>query len=87
MHSKVNNETQKILTNLQPWEKKHEDFKRILVVTHGGYIMEFYNVMKQINGQKISNSNCAKNCAVFIFGVEKDVEVPDGPQTDEGKQT
>lgn len=67
---KFNNETKKILSGLKEWEDKHEGFKRILVVTHGGYIMEFYNVMKQIMGQKVSTSNCAKNCAVYIFGVD-----------------
>jgi broad specificity phosphatase PhoE len=61
----------KILGNLSEWEKEHKGFKRILVVTHGGYIMEFYNVVKQIHGQKVTNSNNAKNCAVYIFGVDK----------------
>jgi len=56
---------------LKEWEGKHSSFKRILVVTHGGYIMEFYNVMKEISGQKVSNSNCAKNCALYIFGADK----------------
>ncbi|CAI2363370.1 unnamed protein product [Moneuplotes crassus] len=67
--SKINPETRKILTNLQEWESTHPSFKRILVVTHGGYIMEFYNTMKEVNGQKISNDNNAKNCALYIFGV------------------
>ena len=58
---KINSETKKILTNLTKWESEHENFKRILVVTHGGYIMEFYNTVKEINGQKICNDNNAKN--------------------------
>ena len=49
-----------ILKNLKKWESNHEGFKRILVVTHGGYINEFYNVMKRMNGEKISNANNAK---------------------------
>lgn len=81
-----NNESKKILEGLKPWEEKHEDFKRILVVTHGGYIMEFYNLMKQLNGQKVSNSNCAKNCAVYVFGVEQKPDMsPEEMSPNEGK--
>lgn len=58
---KTNKETKKILENLKEWEKKHEGFKRILIVTHGGFIMEFYNVMKRLNGDKVNNANNAKN--------------------------
>lgn len=68
---KHNQETKKILSNLKPWEDEHKGFKRILVITHGGYIMEFYNAMKEINGQNLSNANNAKNCALYIFGISK----------------
>ncbi len=77
----MNPETRKILTNLSEWENsKKGKFKRILVVTHGGYIMEFYNKMKEINGQKINNENNAKNCACYIFGVnqEETFEIDEG---------
>ena len=43
----------------------------MLVVTHGGFIMEFFNVVKSMVGKPIDNKNEAKNTAIYIFGFSK----------------
>ena len=67
----MNEETKSILDNLKQWEQDHEGFKRILLVTHGGFINEFYNVMKRMKGEKTNNILHAHNWAVYIFGMDK----------------
>lgn len=40
---------------------------KILLVSHGGFIMEFLNNMRILKGTKPVFSNSAKNCALFII--------------------
>ena len=68
--SKVNPETASVMKKqLGPWERDNEGFKRVLVVTHGGYIMEMYNVIRsRFQGGDVNNNNNAKNTAIYVFG-------------------
>ncbi len=44
---------------------------RILVVSHGGYIMEFHNIVNYLSrGEKPVYNNSAKNCSLHVFRVE-----------------
>ena len=68
---KVNKETQRILDLFKPFETKNPDFKRVLLFTHGGLIMELNNVMNRLNGKKTHHDNNAKNCSMYVYGIEK----------------
>ena len=41
--------------------------KRLLMVTHGGFIGEFFNVLRKYQGKPPVYKNDAKNCAMFII--------------------
>lgn len=49
---------------------KSEPEVRILAVSHGGFIMEFVNIIREIKGMGVSEKNSAKNTAIFIFRIE-----------------
>ena len=40
---------------------------KILLVSHGGFIMEFLNNMRILKGAKPLFNNSAKNCALFVI--------------------
>eukprot|EP00826_Nyctotherus_ovalis_P044834 TRINITY_DN4882_c0_g1_i7.p2 TRINITY_DN4882_c0_g1~~TRINITY_DN4882_c0_g1_i7.p2 ORF type:complete len:200 (+),score=97.18 TRINITY_DN4882_c0_g1_i7:200-799(+) len=42
---------------------------KVLAVTHGGFIMEFVNVYREIKGMGVSEKNIAKNTAIYAFQV------------------
>ncbi|CAG9322408.1 unnamed protein product [Blepharisma stoltei] len=44
---------------------------KILVVSHGGWIMEFLNVIKQLKGQPPVYANISKNTALYVLRVRK----------------
>ena len=45
--------------------------KRILIVSHGGWIMEFINVIREIKGQAPVYANKSKNTAIYIYRFKK----------------
>ena len=56
-------------------EKKSIDINkestRILVVTHGGFIMEFMNVVRNLQGMAPIYNNSSKNTSITIVKFEK----------------
>ena len=50
-------------------EEKHLEVqpKKILLITHGGWITEFLNVAYEMMGGKHSQKEKVKNCALFVF--------------------
>ena len=40
---------------------------KVLIVSHGGWIMEFINVIRELKGQPPLYSNKSKNTAVYIY--------------------
>ncbi|OMJ88121.1 hypothetical protein SteCoe_10023 [Stentor coeruleus] len=44
---------------------------RILIVSHGGWIMEFINVIREIKGQIPVYANKSKNTAVYVYRFKK----------------
>ena len=70
--SLLNYELKSILKKkVEAWRLKNPKPKRILIVTHVGFISEFYNVMKEFNGISITSKYNAKNTACYIFGLSK----------------
>lgn len=45
--------------------------KKVLVVSHGGWIMEFINVIREIRGQAPVYANKSKNTAIYIYRFKK----------------
>lgn len=45
--------------------------KKILIVSHGGWIMEFINVIREIKGQAPVYANKSKNTAIYIYRFKK----------------
>jgi broad specificity phosphatase PhoE len=45
--------------------------KKVLVVSHGGWIMEFINVIREIKGQAPVYANKSKNTAVYVYRFKK----------------
>jgi len=45
------------------------DFPKILVITHGGFIMEMMNVFRSLNKEKIVENNKAKNSSITVYSV------------------
>lgn len=43
---------------------------KILVVTHGGFIMEYMNAIKLLGGKQPMFNNGAKNTAIFIVKIQ-----------------
>lgn len=67
---KIDEETGTILKEkCEPWEIQHPHFKRILIVTHGGYIAEFENVMKEMNGEEMTKASHPYNTSAYVFGI------------------
>lgn len=53
-------------------EKKADAKKplpKVFAVTHGGFIMEFVNVYREIKGMGVCEKNIAKNTAIYAFQV------------------
>ena len=48
--------------------------KRILVVTHGGFIGEFMNVVRRLMGKPPVYSNNAKNTAMYIVQFDRNAK-------------
>lgn len=46
-----------------------EDLPKILLITHGGFIMELVNVIRNKKGFKIFNRNDAKNTALYVIRI------------------
>lgn len=44
---------------------------KILIVTHGGWIMELINVIRELKGQPPVYANKSKNTAVYIYRIRK----------------
>ena len=42
-------------------------FKKVLVISHGGWIMEFKNIVLSINGKPPFEHNIAKNASLYIY--------------------
>lgn len=51
-------------------KKESKVYPKILVVTHGGFIMEFLNLCRSMKGVGPSEKNSAKNTAIFVFRIE-----------------
>ena len=45
-------------------------YPKILAVTHGGFIMEFVNVYREMKGLGMCEKNIAKNTAIYVFHIE-----------------
>ncbi len=43
---------------------------KVLAVTHGGFIMEFLNVYRDVKGSGVSEKNVAKNTSIYVIRVE-----------------
>jgi hypothetical protein len=41
--------------------------KKILVITHGGWMMEFKNAILALNGKPIVERNISKNTSIYIY--------------------
>lgn len=68
--TKLDEETATIMKEkCEPWELEHPHFKRVLIVTHGGYIAEFENIMKEMNGDVLTKSSHPGNVSAYVFGV------------------
>lgn len=48
-------------------ERKIDSTPRILVVTHGGFIMEFMNVVRSLSGKAPIMNNNARNTSVYLI--------------------
>jgi len=48
--------------------------KKVLIVTHGGFIGEFMNVVRSFQGKPAIYSNNAKNTAMFIVQFERNAK-------------
>lgn len=48
--------------------------KQILVVTHGGWIGEFLNVVRKLGGRQAIYNNSAKNTAMYIIKFERNAK-------------
>lgn len=44
---------------------------RVLLVSHGGWIMEFLNVLRELKGQRAVYANKSQNTAVYVIRVER----------------
>lgn len=56
--------------------KQNPDCIRVLVVSHGGYIMEIHNIVNFLSkGEKPAYNNTAKNCSLHVFRLEYDGDV------------
>ena len=51
-------------------EETKADSKKVLCVTHGGFIGEFIHLYAMISGADISNITIPKNTSIYIFRVE-----------------
>ena len=52
---------------------------KILVITHGGFIMEFMNVVRSFHSKPPLYNNSAKNTAIFVIKFEhKEVKTKTG---------
>ena len=47
---------------------------KVLVVTHGGWIGEFNNVVKVLSGRQPTYTNNAKNCALYVYNIERNAK-------------
>ena len=50
--------------------KDGKEYPKVLAVTHGGFIMEFINMYRELKGMGISEKNAAKNTAIYSFRIE-----------------
>jgi broad specificity phosphatase PhoE len=48
-----------------------KEMPRVLVVSHGGWIMEFMNVVRSLRGQPPKHANVSKNTALYVMRVSK----------------
>ena len=48
--------------------------KTVLVVTHGGFIGEFLNVVRKLSGRPAVYNNSAKNTAMYIVKFERNAK-------------
>ena len=47
---------------------------RILIVTHGGFIGEFLNVIRKYQGKGPVYNNSAKNCAMYTLTLQRNAK-------------
>ena len=48
--------------------------KKLLIVTHGGFIGEFLNVVRKLSGRQPVYNNSAKNTAMYILKFERNAK-------------
>lgn len=53
--------------SMNAYHREQLSQKRILVVTHGGFIMEFMNAVRVMDGKQPIENNSARNTSIYII--------------------
>lgn len=52
-------------------QEESKEMPRILIVAHGGWIMEFMNVVRSLRGQPSVHANVSKNTALYVMRIQR----------------
>ena len=67
---------------ISKYEEDKQRYRKILAVSHGGFIMEFMNVIRSLKGSAPLYNNSAKNTSVYIIRFDiKEVKTKTGVNT------